>query len=183
MPILCPVTTRNTGRDAVLCKRKKKKWGGRSALITMWERAKAIPEWDKINRVCDIGSHSTSVGACPQTLDGIGGKCFCFVINREQQDKLSDGDGFVLDHKFKKKKSNKMFKLVHTAAVGKAMGVARCTWCCCSNPAIIKSTNIQTILMCELHSGYRVRPQVGTVPELSLFVHTQGGYSFLMSIE
>lgn len=38
--------------------------------------------------------------------------------------------------------------------------------------------NIQTILMCELQSDYRVRPQVGTVPELLLFSLTQGGVPF-----
>lgn len=62
------------------------------------------------------------------------------------------------------------------------MGVVRSTWRCCSNLTIPKYMNIQTILMCELHSDYGVRPQVGTVPEQSLFSLTQGGVPFYCSL-
>lgn len=161
--------------DVLFC--VKKKWW--STLTTVLEHARVTSKWYEINRVCDTDSHSTPVGACPQILCRIGGRCFSFVINCEQLDKLLSGDEFALDNKlYIYIYIYKMFGLVLTAAVGRAMGVVCCTWRCCSNPTVLKYMNIQTILMCERHGDYWVRPQVRAIPELCLFFLTQGGVPF-----
>lgn len=100
MPFSSPVTSRSIGRGAVLYFKQSE--GGNSVLSAL-----------TTHQVCtmslDTGRFSQHIcWGLPPILCRIGGKCFCCIINCNQQDNLSNADGSVLDRKCKKKKKEKL---------------------------------------------------------------------------